>query len=157
MTKLGWSGGPLPSSHRNWLSYRTGNQHTLILRVIRDPRAQMSAKSVVLLVGSDPATNTTERAHLVCGKPHCVAPSLTTSHAPSRWHVYCGLTRDSSCKEPQPCGHTVQTGMRRHTASPGGWLRVTSASLSPMPRSAFQCLCSGSLFTMVRCTHHRMY
>lgn len=157
MTKLGRSGGPLPSSHRNWLSYRTGNQHTLILRVIRDPRAQMSAKSMVLLVGSDPATNTTERAHLVCGKPHCVAPSLTTSHAPSRWHVYCGLTRDSSCKEPQPLwSHCANRYEKTHSFT-GGWLRVTSASLSPMPRSAFQCLCFSSLFTMARCTHHRMY
>lgn len=88
MTKLGWSRGPLPSSHRNWLSYQTGNQDTRILQVIRDPRAQMSAKSVVLLVGSDPATNTAEeRAHLVCGKPHCVSPPLTTNHAQSRWHL----------------------------------------------------------------------
>lgn len=137
MTKLGWSGGPLPSSHRNWLSYRTGNQHTLILRVIRDPRAQMSAKSMVLLVGSDPATNTTERAYLVCGKPHCVAPSLTTSHAPSRWHVYCGLTRDSSCKEPQPLwSHCANRYEKTHSFTRGLAQSDFSESLSNAP----QCL-----------------
>lgn len=139
MTKLGWSGGPLPSSHRNWLSYRTGNQHTLIVQVIRDLRTQKSAKSVVLLVGSDPATNTTERAHLVCGKPPCVPPSLTTSCAQSRWHLLWPHTGHQFQRATALWSHCANRYGKTHT-SPGCWLRVTSASLSPMPRGAFQCL-----------------